>query len=129
MRPAGKYRNYKTNVRNPNRVLIEQFKRAYWLCLCHHGLRITTTFQTYFAEGSERVVSQDIYSLARWLANMLNADIRHRSYPMIRLQVVDLLLENKNPQIFAKKLDDVQRICESRLVLRKSEVHLLAVIR
>jgi hypothetical protein len=39
---------------------------------------------------------------------------------MICLEIINLLLENKYPEILAQKLYDVQGISESWLVLRKS---------
>lgn len=38
---------------------------------------------------------------------------------MICLEVVDVLAEDERPQIFAKKLDDIERIVESRPVSRE----------
>jgi len=38
---------------------------------------------------------------------------------MVSLEVVNVLPENQRPQVFAKKLDNIQRIIETRSILRK----------
>lgn len=46
--------------------------------------------------------------------------IRQATYPMICLEVIDLLLEEDGPQIFAEEFDHVQIVKEARAVARES---------
>jgi hypothetical protein len=51
------------------------------------------------------------------------------AYPMISFEIVYLFAENKNPEIFAEKLDHVKVICETRSISRKSTWLSLVVMR
>lgn len=42
------------------------------------------------------------------------------SYPVIRLEVIDILAKDERPQVLAQKLDDVERVVEPRPVAREA---------
>ena len=44
----------------------------------------------------------------------------HPTYPVVRLQVVDLLAEDEHPEVLAEELDHVEGVVEARAVPREA---------
>lgn len=100
---------------------------SYRLCPLN---RPSSGLRTHSRERAEGIVCQNIDSLDTSISNTPRPRTReHRvicsgeatpTYPVVRLQIVDLLAEDEHPEVLTEELDHVEGVVEARAVPREA---------
>ena len=93
----------------------------------HSSVRYRLSFQnsfrggnhTHSRKGLEAVVRKDVDSLT-FPFSVMYLSIHPDTHTVICLQIIDLLAEYENPQVFTQKFYHIERVREAWPVLRKA---------
>lgn len=76
-----------------------------------HPYSFVKTVEMHYLSG--RTLPKSPYN-QQPLQNSEKRTAKHKPYPMICLEIVNILSKNERPKVFAQKLDDIQRSEKSR---------------